>query len=557
MNVDPIQFSPEEFYEGIIVGGGTCGLAVAARLCEPRPDSIFTEDEHQRFHWLRQRKSKTNILRNKPSYVSSSNFHPGELLVIDQTGNKFMQQWDNQFASCQIPHLRSPMFFHVDPLDIDGMVAFAHLNKRQDELMEITNVVGKEFSKHQQKRLKSKLHRKSDGVVDINMRNWKDYYRPSTRLFSDYCAEVVARYKLQDCVIRDSVVDVQYRLIQCGGEDIGMGFVVRTQSGKVFGCKFVVVASGHVGKVNFPLAPFANEAHFPHGACHTTHLFHQQVQFLDPKYFRDPQRKRIVIVGGGLTSAQLAHVACRDPTVSSITLLFRSAVKIKHFDFHLDWVSKYKNFKKSIYHNQETDALRYEMMIEARGGGSINPEYLKKLNKHVKDHRLTWLQKARIASQAWNGHAWDLTIEQQQEREGGGEDEAVELRNVDYIYFATGSQADVKSLPFLRHMHQEHPIEVTCGYPALTDNLQWNNDVPLFMVGRNAALKIGPTSANLDGARLGAERVGWYVQNMKLDGKFDWSPVKVEPVKSTSSAFETRLQLASGQLNWFELLNNT
>lgn len=72
---------------------------------------------------------------------------------------------------------------------------------------------------------------------------------------------------------------------------------------------------------------------------------------------------------------------------------------------------------------------------------------------------------------------------------------------------------------------------------------------------KNAALQVGPTSANLDGARLGAERIGWYLQNMKLQGEFDWSPVKVITTENTrSSTFDKRLQLAGGLINWFELL---
>ena len=75
------------------------------------------------------------------------------------------------------------------------------------------------------------------------------------------------------------------------------------------------------------------------------------------------------------------------------------------------------------------------------------------------------------------------------------------------------------------------------------------------MVGKNAALQVGPTSANLDGARLGAERIGWHLQNMKLQGEFDWSPVKVVTNEvNNSTTFNKRLQLAGGLINWFELL---
>ncbi|KAI5967569.1 hypothetical protein CANMA_003003 [Candida margitis] len=541
---EPVQIEPDNFRDGIIIGGGTCGLAVAARLCENHPGSLFTEDEHQRFHWLKQRGHKTNKVKSKQRF-DYDRFHPKDLLVIDTRNNMFMAQWDSQFSACQIPHLRSPMFFHVDPSDIDGMISYAHLNKREKELMEITNVVGKEFSKHQQKRLKSKL-KSTDGIVDINMRDWKDYYRPSTKLFHDYCMEVVERYRLQDGIVNDEVESIEHRLIQ-SGDDLGKGFVIRTKSGKIYGCKFAVVASGHRGKINYPLS-ICPDPHFPNGSCHTTHLFSKQVQFLDSQYFSNPDRKNIVIIGGGLTSAQLAHVACQDPTVSSVHLVFRSGIKIKHFDFHLDWVAKYKNVKKSAFYNLGTNELKYEMMNEAREGGSINPEYYKKLKQHVKNGRLNWMTETQVVEQGWENGSWELSLRKQNS-------EAKRLSKIDYVYYATGIQADVESLPFLHTMFDEFPIDVCNGYPSLTDNLQWNKEIPLYMVGKNAALQVGPTSANLDGARLGAERIGWHLQNMKLQGEFDWSPVSVITNNDgRSSTFDKRLQLAGGSINWFELL---
>lgn len=542
LNDEPVQIDSENFRDGIIIGGGTCGLAVASRLCENHPGSLFTEDEHQRFHWLKQRGHKTNKVKSNQRF-DYDKFRPEDLLVIDARGDKFMSQWDAQFSACQIPHLRSPMFFHVDPSDIDGMISFAHLNKREKELMEITNVVGKEFSKHQQKRIKQKL-KQNDGIVDINMRDWKDYYRPSTKLFHDYCTAVVDRYGLKDSIVNDEVVDVEHKLIQCG-EDIGKGFVIRTMSGKVYGCKFAVVASGHRGKINYPL-PICPNSQYPHGSCHTTHLFSNEVRFLDLQYFANPRRKSIVIIGGGLTSAQLAHVACQDPTVAKVNLVFRSGIKIKHFDFHLDWVAKYKNVKKSSFYNLETNELKYEMMNDAREGGSINPEYYKKLKQHVKAGRLKWLTETQVVEQDWEQEAWNLQLKNKK-------GDITNLQKVDYIYYATGVQADIESLPFMRTMFEQHPIDICRGYPSITDNLQWNKEIPLYVVGKNAALQVGPTSANLDGARLGAERIGWHLQNMKLLGEFDWSPVKVITGEE-KGIFDKRLQLAGGLINWFELL---
>lgn len=47
----------------------------------------------------------------------------------------------------------------------------------------------------------------------------------------------------------------------------------------------------------------------------------------------------------------------------------------------------------------------------------------------------------------------------------------------------------------------------------------WKADVPLFMTGRFAALRVGPGAANLEGARLGAERIVWGLQDVFKQGE--------------------------------------
>ena len=50
--------------------------------------------------------------------------------------------------------------------------------------------------------------------------------------------------------------------------------------------------------------------------------------------------------------------------------------------------------------------------------------------------------------------------------------------------------------------------------PCLTDNMQWREDLPLFVTGQLAALRLGPGAGNLAGAKLGAERVSWSIQKL-------------------------------------------
>lgn len=68
-----------------------------------------------------------------------------------------MERWNRAFKTLEIQQLRSPMFFHVDPSDRDGMLAYTQETGRDCDLWEIPGCVGKELSKHKKKKkLRSK-----------------------------------------------------------------------------------------------------------------------------------------------------------------------------------------------------------------------------------------------------------------------------------------------------------------------------------------------------------------------------------------------------------------
>jgi hypothetical protein len=83
------------------------------------------------------------------------------------------------------------------------------------------------------------------------------------------------------------------------------------------------------------------------------------------------------------------------------------------------------------------------------------------------------------------------------------------LPDIHFIYFATGAQSDFQTLPYLQTLLSKYPIRSIDGLPALTEDLMWDDDVPLFMTGKFAALRLGPGAGNLEGARIGAERIAW------------------------------------------------
>jgi hypothetical protein len=81
-------------------------------------------------------------------------------LVLDATTDGWLGRWRKLFGTFEISHLRSPMFFHVDPADRDGLLAYTHDNSKDGELVEIAGCVGREQSKHQRKQKLSGKHKK-------------------------------------------------------------------------------------------------------------------------------------------------------------------------------------------------------------------------------------------------------------------------------------------------------------------------------------------------------------------------------------------------------------
>jgi hypothetical protein len=150
-------------HDVIIIGAGPCGFAVAARLREHTPSSLFTDAEHQRYHWMRASASSKRTAKlervTRRSFTAQDRLLQGpavpvslDVVVLDETSDTWMCAWNDRFRDLGITHLRSPMFFHPDPRDRDGLLEFTYKEGRESELVEISGVIGKSLSKHQRKK---------------------------------------------------------------------------------------------------------------------------------------------------------------------------------------------------------------------------------------------------------------------------------------------------------------------------------------------------------------------------------------------------------------------
>ncbi|KAG9239227.1 hypothetical protein BJ875DRAFT_220118 [Amylocarpus encephaloides] len=490
-------------HDVIIIGAGPCGLALAARLCEDTPASLFTESEHQRYHWM---KSSASSKRNSKPLRTSRRSHtapdrllhgpkvacPLDIAVLDANQSEWMGGWNNNFKRLGISHLRSPMFFHTDPRDRDGLLEFAYLEGQEEDIREITGVVGKDLSKHQRKQKASKS-RKSQEIAYLDERDRKDFFRPSQSLFARQCKIIAERYNISDMVQNSKVTSIAYSDYRAKS---GI-FTLQTSTG-VKRARTVAFAAGSAAPPSIPLEYSFVHQNFEHVSLALAPTSPDSALPVGlRRRIAQGRPSSVAVVGGGLTSAQVTNAAI-GIGVSKVHHIIRGSMKVKHFDFDLPWVGKYKNFLLASFWSADTDEERLEMMKAARGGGSITPEYKKILSNLVKISKAEIHENTKITDAKWDDDTAKWTLETKPST-GGLE--------VDHIVFATGAPPVFHNIEALKPLSEMAPIKVVGGLPCITEDLMWNDDIPFFFTGHLAALKLGPAGPNLEGARQGAERI--------------------------------------------------
>ncbi|KAL6711877.1 hypothetical protein ACN47E_002920 [Coniothyrium glycines] len=519
----------------LIVGAGPAGLAVAARLREQTPSATFTDDEHQRYHWIRKHGRKMNIknYRNNTNSLPTPPSSPDisdcgcnshaipnqaiDTLILDADGSDWMTKWKRLFKTFHIDYLRSPMFFHIDPADRDALLGYTYEQEREKDLKALPGCAGKEISKHKKKKKLSSKGRFLGRTPDVDERDRKDYYVPSTNLFDAHCSEVIRRYGLgRELLKQEHVTDIAYGeiddfldaehdsvMLDDTLEDGRKVFRVQTDQGKHF-AHVVILAVGPGNAPSMPRVPGLPN-HLPHEGCGHA----MQLKQYPPPHVLEKVKSRcatnMLVIGGGLTSIQLADLAIKRG-VCKVWMLMRGPLKVKYFDVDLDWVGKFRNYKQAEFWTADTDEERFDMIVQARNGGSMTPGYRKILDAHVASGKISLHTHTTLESVTWDAlsKTWACASSVP----------GLQIPAMDHIVFATGIQSDIRTMPFLQTIQHEYPIEYVGGLPCLNDDLMWNDDVPLFVTGRLAGLRLGPGAPNLVGARIGAERIAWNVDDV-------------------------------------------
>ena len=361
-------------------------------------------------------------------------------VVLDPSG-QWLQQWQHQFAAYEIPHLRSPAVHHPDP-NPHALRAFAE--SRPDEL-------------------------------------FPPYDLPGTQLFQDFCQEVIRRWQLQD-----RVVPAQVEHLEPSRQQGRQRFRLTLTNGLVLTARRVVLAVAG-GVPHLPdWAQTLPPSHPPDRLCHSHKVDLRGVRLAG---------ERILIVGSGLTAGHLALGAIARG--AQVMIMARRTFYEKLFDAEPGWLGP--KYLKG-FHAEPSWQTRWQMIRDARNGGSLTPAVLTKLRRLERDGKLSFYERCEVQSATWQETAWQVTCSHLEAHH------CITHLPIDRIWLATGTTLDVQDWPLLSAVGERYPLPTVQGLPVLDKHLRWPG-CNLFIMGGAAALQVGPVARNLFGAKLACDRI--------------------------------------------------
>ena len=375
----------------------------------------------------------THLLQKKKSMRQ-------RLVVVDPAG-QWLHQWNHQFAAFEISHLRSPAAHHPDP-NLLALRSFAI--GRPNEL----------FSPH-----------------DL----------PGTKLFREFCQDVIRRWRLQDCIVASTVNHLEPYESK-GKQRIKLHLT----GGRYIVTKRVVLATAE-STINLPQWTQEISCFFP-----ANRLLHSSQIDLRGVHLA---AERILIVGSGLTSGHLALAAVSRG--AQVILMARRCFYEKLFDADPGWLGP--KFLKGFLAEPDWQ-MRWQMIHTARNGGSLTPAILSQLRRLELSGQLCFYEDCQVHSVQWKENAWSVNCNRADVHE------CIAHLPIHRIWLATGTRLDVNQWRLLKDLRAAHPLSLIHGLPTLDSYLRWPG-CNVFIMGGAAALQLGPSARNLYGAKLACQRI--------------------------------------------------
>lgn len=523
-----------------VVGAGPHALMIVLRLmAEDHVDDTSTEADRVRSSVWRARLAS----RAPPSDSSKCKFQP--IAVFDPSG-EWNAAWKQLFSALEIPHLRSPCFVGPDPFDSAGCLrAFV---ARSGWPTDRHFVPPAALPTSSRRRVPSSSP-PVGGVLGSSRRNFpvdavsRDTFAlPSTRAFNSLCGALTER--LSEVHIMPLSVK---RITACWGDGPRTDappshFTLHLSDGTVQCAANVIVAKGSQGRPKVPswvveAAAAEAQAAAPVGGADSDDAAWRALHAFGPSLwhvsqlasgtgefsgsapvessdaytpapgvlrarFRD---KRVLVVGGGITSVHLTMVALAAGCAQVILLTRRPHLTERQFDVDVAWLTRARSALLYNYRSRTIED-RASHAVATRGGGSIPQELFRRLRAALEEHpdRAQLWEGDEVVSAAFtrtpadhSGAPWNL-------RTRGGR-----CVDADVIVLATGTTVDITTDALFTDLMRDcaRPGDAFVrGIPALDASLRWSPGINVFLSGAYASNILGPDASNLAGG-LAAARV--------------------------------------------------
>ena len=295
--------------------------------------------------------------------------------------------------------------------------------------------------------------------------------RPSLDLFCDYSEYVIERKGL-DSLHRQATVEAVHDL---QGET---GLRLETTAGPI-DTEQCVLAIGNGGRYRWP-----------DWGVDLPRVDHVWDGF-------DPDRSvdRTIVVGGGITAAQLA---CELSESESVALLSRHPLEWEISEADPPWIN-WSHVERNLHVHPPGSHRRFEVISDARHTGTVPPYLYDEFEDRTEEGTLT-ITEGTVDSAVAEDGVVRLTLEHGLQLVGNR------------VVLATGFEP-VFEHPFVDRVATE--LDLDRGYrgmPVLDDDtLAWQRTdgrfVPMYVSGALALGTVGPYAPNLAGARRAADRI--------------------------------------------------
>ncbi|GMI18314.1 hypothetical protein TrLO_g6176 [Triparma laevis f. longispina] len=456
-----------EILDLLIIGAGPHSLSLLSRLVDPTPD-LLTESERSHIMKKSTRFKHRNDVANhlKKSFDSSEKLK--NTTVIDTHGT-WLSQWRQNFSSYNITHLRSHLNLHPCPFDFQSLSVYAIENKRENELKDM------EYAEKEEYRLQG---------------FYGPFVLPSTSLFLDFCTSLVSRYGLSDLVQKGTVSDVKV-LTESEGKTL---FEVRLGDGRILTAKRVVAAlgPGPAFKGMSVTKPFwAEDLEADLVDVEGDKMLHASVLvnwLSEEDNIRKLEGRRVLVIGGGQTSAHLAKVAIKNG--ASCTMASRKVITKKPYDIDVKFMGDKRPDMLKQFHKKTPDK-KMAFNKKLRGGGSMSSCVYGGL-VGVKGLELLEEVEVEYATYERGKDVIEVAFSNGNEK------------SYDYVWLATGGNFNLNLIPLFSSLQSQIPIQTFNGLPILEDDLSWKNNIPFHVMGAYAQMVLGADALNLAGARSGS-----------------------------------------------------